>query len=59
MVCLSDSLTADKALSAEMAGSQDYFPVGNGFCRQKMLNRCDKNEFRHIVDLAKNLRLLK
>ena len=34
------------------------FRGDSGFCRQKMLNWCDKNEVKYIVGLAKNPRLL-
>ena len=33
------------------------FRGDSGFCRQKMLNWCDKNEVKYIVGLAKNPRL--
>ena len=34
------------------------FRDDSGFCRQKMLNWCDKNNVKYIVGLAKNSRLL-
>ncbi|NCB66896.1 MAG: IS1380 family transposase [Bacilli bacterium] len=34
------------------------FRGDSGFCRQKMLNWCDKNNVKYIVGLAKNSRLL-
>lgn len=34
------------------------FRGDSGFCRQKMLNWCDKNKVKYIVGLAKNSRLL-
>lgn len=34
------------------------FRGDSGFCRQKMLNWCDKNNVKYLVGLAKNSRLL-
>lgn len=47
-----------KRLRQEWPEVRIIFRGDSGFCRQKMLNWCDKNGVKYIVGLAKNSRLL-